>query len=131
MLQQPMMEKLHALKVQGLLEALERQEQDETARELSFLDRGTAGRKIIRRRRRRHDPGRGVTRLPNRCKKNRPMAVTIYMHTASFCAKWSPAEPPHSKDSSVQRSRSENSVYGSSPRRPWNALGGAVSRASP
>ena len=39
MLQQPMMEKLHALKLQGLLEALERQEQDETARELSFLDR--------------------------------------------------------------------------------------------
>ena len=39
MLQQPMMEKLHALKLQGLLEALERQEQDESARELSFLDR--------------------------------------------------------------------------------------------
>src|ERR1700692_1651650 len=39
MLQQPMMEKLHALKLQGLIEALERQEQDETARELSFLDR--------------------------------------------------------------------------------------------
>jgi DNA replication protein DnaC len=39
MLQQPMMEKLHALKLQGLLEALERQEQDETAHELSFLDR--------------------------------------------------------------------------------------------
>ena len=39
MLQQPMMEKLHALKLQGLLEALERQEQDEAARELSFLDR--------------------------------------------------------------------------------------------
>jgi hypothetical protein len=38
MLQQPMMEKLHALKLQGLLEALERQEQDETARELSFLE---------------------------------------------------------------------------------------------
>jgi hypothetical protein len=39
MLQQPMMEKLHALKLQGLLEALQRQEQDESARELSFLDR--------------------------------------------------------------------------------------------
>jgi hypothetical protein len=39
MLQQPMMEKLHALKLQGLIEALERQEQDEAARELSFLDR--------------------------------------------------------------------------------------------
>src|SRR5258708_27451583 len=39
MLQQPMMEKLHALKLQGLLDALERQEQDEAARELSFLDR--------------------------------------------------------------------------------------------
>jgi hypothetical protein len=39
MLQQPMMEKLHALKLQGLLEAFERQEQDEAARELSFLDR--------------------------------------------------------------------------------------------
>ena len=39
MLQQPMTEKLHALKLQGLLEALERQEQDEAARELSFLDR--------------------------------------------------------------------------------------------
>jgi hypothetical protein len=38
-MQQPMMEKLHDLKLQGLLEALERQEQDETARELSFLDR--------------------------------------------------------------------------------------------
>jgi len=39
MLQQPMMEKLYALKLQGLLEALERQEQDESVRELSFLDR--------------------------------------------------------------------------------------------
>ena len=39
MLQQPMIEKLHALKLQGMLEALERQEQDEAARELSFLDR--------------------------------------------------------------------------------------------
>src|SRR6202162_956680 len=39
MLQQPMIEKLPAHKLQGLLEALERQEQDETARELSFLDR--------------------------------------------------------------------------------------------
>jgi len=39
MLQQPMKEKLQALKLQGLLEALERQEQEEGARELSFLDR--------------------------------------------------------------------------------------------
>jgi DNA replication protein DnaC len=39
MLQQPMKEKLQALKLQGMLEALERQEQEEDARELSFLDR--------------------------------------------------------------------------------------------
>src|SRR5467141_5364645 len=39
MLQQPMMEKLHALKLQGMIEAIERQEQDEAARELNFLDR--------------------------------------------------------------------------------------------
>jgi DNA replication protein DnaC len=39
MLKQPMMEKLQALRLQGMAEALERQEQDETAQELSFLDR--------------------------------------------------------------------------------------------
>jgi hypothetical protein len=32
MLQQPMKEKLHALKLQGMIEALEHQEQDETPR---------------------------------------------------------------------------------------------------
>ena len=39
MLQQPMKEKLYALKLQGMIEAIEQQEQDEAARELSFLDR--------------------------------------------------------------------------------------------
>jgi DNA replication protein DnaC len=39
MLQQPMMEKLQALKLQGMLEGLEQQEQDGATRELSFLDR--------------------------------------------------------------------------------------------
>lgn len=39
MLQQPMMEKLQALKLQGMIEGLEQQEQDTGARELSFLDR--------------------------------------------------------------------------------------------
>jgi hypothetical protein len=39
MLQQPMKEKLYALKLQGMIEALEHQEQDEATRELSFLDR--------------------------------------------------------------------------------------------
>ena len=39
MLQQPTKEKLHALRLHGMIEAIERQEQDETARELSFLDR--------------------------------------------------------------------------------------------
>src|SRR5712692_6357870 len=39
MLQQPTKEKLHALRLHGRIEALERQEQDEAARELSFLDR--------------------------------------------------------------------------------------------
>src|SRR5260370_32897044 len=39
MLQQPMKEKLYALELQGMIEAIERQEQDEAARELSFLDR--------------------------------------------------------------------------------------------
>ena len=39
MLQQPMKEKLYALKLQGMVEALEHQEQDEATRELSFLDR--------------------------------------------------------------------------------------------
>jgi DNA replication protein DnaC len=39
MLQQPMMEKLQALKLQGMMEGLEQQEQDEASRELSFLDR--------------------------------------------------------------------------------------------
>jgi hypothetical protein len=38
MLQQPMKEKLHALKLQGMIEALEYQEQDEATRELNFLD---------------------------------------------------------------------------------------------
>src|SRR5271154_334766 len=39
MLQQPMKEKLCALKLQGMAQALEHQEQDEAARELSFIDR--------------------------------------------------------------------------------------------
>jgi DNA replication protein DnaC len=39
MLQQPMREKLQAMKLQGMIQALEQQEQDEAARELSFLDR--------------------------------------------------------------------------------------------
>ena len=39
MLQQPMKEKLYALKLQGMIQALEHQEQDETAQESSFLDR--------------------------------------------------------------------------------------------
>ena len=39
MLQQPMKEKLYALKLQGMVQALEHQEQDEATRELSFLDR--------------------------------------------------------------------------------------------
>ncbi len=39
MLKQPMMEKLQALRLQGMAEALERQEQDAAAQELSFLDR--------------------------------------------------------------------------------------------
>jgi hypothetical protein len=39
MLQQPIKEKLHALKLQGMVEALEYQEQDEATRGLSFLDR--------------------------------------------------------------------------------------------
>src|SRR3989440_1347845 len=39
MLQQPMKEKLYALKLQGMIEALEYQEQDEATRGLSFLDR--------------------------------------------------------------------------------------------
>jgi DNA replication protein DnaC len=39
MLQQPMREKLQALKLEGMIEALEGQEHDEGARELSFLDR--------------------------------------------------------------------------------------------
>ena len=39
MLQQPTKEKLYALKLQGMIEAIERREQDEAARELGFLDR--------------------------------------------------------------------------------------------
>ena len=39
MLQQPTKEKLHALRLHGMIEAIEQQEQDEAARELSFLDR--------------------------------------------------------------------------------------------
>jgi DNA replication protein DnaC len=39
MLQQPMMEKLQALKLQGMLEGLKQQEQDEATLDLSFLDR--------------------------------------------------------------------------------------------
>jgi hypothetical protein len=39
MLLQPMMEKLQALKLQGMIEGLEQQEQDEASRDLSFLDR--------------------------------------------------------------------------------------------
>jgi len=39
MLQQPMMEKLQSLRLQGMIEGLGQQEQDATARELSFLDR--------------------------------------------------------------------------------------------
>src|SRR3984957_13118735 len=39
MLQQPMKEKLHALKLQGMIEALEHQEQDEATRGLTLRDR--------------------------------------------------------------------------------------------
>jgi IstB-like ATP binding protein len=39
MLQQPMREKLYALKLQGMIEALEHQGQDEATRVLSLLDR--------------------------------------------------------------------------------------------
>src|SRR5256885_6250757 len=39
MLQQPTKEKLHALRLHGMIEAIEGQEQDEEARGLSFLDR--------------------------------------------------------------------------------------------
>ncbi len=39
MLQQPMKEKLHALRLHGMIEALEQQEQDEATRGLNFLDR--------------------------------------------------------------------------------------------
>src|SRR6516162_2490146 len=39
MLQQPLKEKLYALRLHGMLEVLERQEQDDAARELSFVDR--------------------------------------------------------------------------------------------
>src|SRR5262249_47323884 len=39
MLQQPTKEKLHTLRLHGMIEAIERQEQDEEARGLSFLDR--------------------------------------------------------------------------------------------
>ena len=39
MLQQPMMEKLQGLKLQGMIEGLEQQEQDAAMRELSFPDR--------------------------------------------------------------------------------------------
>jgi DNA replication protein DnaC len=39
MLQQPTKEKLHALRLHGMIEAIERQEQEEAVRELSFLDR--------------------------------------------------------------------------------------------
>jgi IstB-like ATP binding protein len=39
MLQQPTKEKLYALRLHGMIEAIERQEQDEAARELGFLDR--------------------------------------------------------------------------------------------
>jgi DNA replication protein DnaC len=39
MLQQPMREKLQALKLEGIIQALEQQEREESARELSFLDR--------------------------------------------------------------------------------------------
>ena len=39
MLQQPTKEKLYALRLHGMIEAIERQEQEEAVRELSFLDR--------------------------------------------------------------------------------------------
>jgi len=39
MLQEPMMEKLTAMRLLGMLEALKMQEQDPAARELSFLER--------------------------------------------------------------------------------------------
>src|SRR5438046_9068255 len=39
MLQQPMMEKLQSLRLQGMIEGLGQQEQDATARELSSRDR--------------------------------------------------------------------------------------------
>jgi hypothetical protein len=38
MLQQLTKEKLHALRLHGMIEAIERQEQDEAARGLNFLD---------------------------------------------------------------------------------------------
>jgi len=39
MLQEPMMEKLTAMRLLGMLDALKAQEQDPAARELSFLER--------------------------------------------------------------------------------------------
>ena len=39
MLQEPLMEKLTAMRLLGMVEALKGQEQDPAARELSFLDR--------------------------------------------------------------------------------------------
>ncbi len=39
MLEQPMMEKLQAMRLHGMVEALERQQQDSTIRELSFTER--------------------------------------------------------------------------------------------
>jgi hypothetical protein len=39
MLNQPMMEKLFAMRLQGMVEALKAQEQDRAINELSFLER--------------------------------------------------------------------------------------------
>jgi len=48
MLQQPMKEKLHALRLHGMIEALQWQEQDEATRALSFpRPPGTANRPAV------------------------------------------------------------------------------------
>ena len=48
MLQEPMMEKLLAMRLHGMADALKAQEQDPAARELSFLERlGAAGRSTV------------------------------------------------------------------------------------
>ena len=48
MLNQPMMEKLLAMRLQGMVDALKAQEQDRTVNELSFLERlVSAGRSTM------------------------------------------------------------------------------------